>query len=230
MPEPTTPAGAIPAAGGATPPQSPPAPPAAVPPTTPPPAPATGDDDGLGEAGKRAIAAERKRADDADRAAKALQARIDELESASKTESERAIAQAKKEATDEVTTTFHAVIRQAKVEAALADAGVSPELRDLAAKAPEFADLKVNGSDVEGLTEAITAVKAIRPTLFAAAAGGAAGSPPPAGRPTGSADQGARGGAGPSLDAQIAEAQAKGDVKTAIHLKNRKLAELSKNR
>ena len=81
MPETTTPAGATPAAAGATPAQTTPVSPASDP--TPATAtPATGDTDALGEAGKKAIAAERKAAKEALDALRAAQAELEALKAA----------------------------------------------------------------------------------------------------------------------------------------------------
>lgn len=71
-------------------PEDPPADPAAdgTPPTNEPPA--TGDEDGLGEAGKKALAAERKAARDALARANAAEAKLQAIEDAGKTELQKA--------------------------------------------------------------------------------------------------------------------------------------------
>lgn len=182
MPETAT-AGATPAAAGATPTQTTPVSPAAAAPE-PPAAPATGEPEVLGDAGKRAIDRMKAERDAAVEAGRADKKRIDELENASRTDQEKAIAKARQEASDEVTGKYQAQVRQARVEAALAAAGVEPSLIDLATNAGEFAKLKVtDDGKVEGLTEAIAALKKDRPALFKApvapgtADGGTRGAP-----------------------------------------------------
>src|ERR1041385_2287487 len=93
-------AGATPVAGGATPSQTPANPAAPVSGGTT--APATGDPDGLGDAGKRAIQAEREAKAAAIRERDELKARLDELENASKSDHDKAIAAARNEGKAEV--------------------------------------------------------------------------------------------------------------------------------
>lgn len=172
MAEPTDAAGATPAAGGATPPQTPPAPPAAAAPPTPPatPPPATGDD-GLGDAGKRAldaIRAEKKLAEDR---AKAAETELEKFRNASKSDAEKAIDEAKKAGAAEVTERLHARVRRAEVKVALTAAGATPSLIEDLANAAEFGALKVDDQDqVVGLDEAIKAHKARVPDAYRASA------------------------------------------------------------
>lgn len=178
-------AGATPAAGGAMPPQSPPAPPApAAPPVAPDP-PATGDPDALREPGKRALDA-MKAERDADRAArKVLEQEIADLKTAGQSESEKAIAAAKKEGANEVRTKVHDQIRRSEVKAALTAAGVNGALLDLAIRASVFEGLKVDDDgDVTGLADAIEAFRKSHPEIF---------TKPPV---PGSADGGTRGPTG----------------------------------
>lgn len=186
-------AGATPVAGGATPPQSEPVttPAAVVQPQTPS-APATGTEGDLGDAGKRAIKAERDRAKAAEDARDALQTRIDELENANRSDQEKAVADARKEAETAERTKWTDTIRSLRVEGALRDAGCTDPA--IASKGSEFGRLKVaDNGDVEGLSEAVDAFKAAHPTLF------------PAGRPQGDFGGGARSGA-PAKPATLAEA------------------------
>lgn len=158
-------AGATPAAGGATPPQTPAQPAAA---TTSAVAPsATDGDEPLGPAGTRALEAERRTAREAQDRASALQRELDELKVKGLSESERAVADAKKAGAQEVTERFHGQIRRAEVRSALTSAGINPSVLDLAAKADEFAALKVNESgEVDGLDAAVEAFKRARSDLF----------------------------------------------------------------
>jgi hypothetical protein len=180
-------AGATPVAGGATPPQTPAQPAATTPPATPA-APATGDDDGLGEAGTRALKAERDARAAAERERDDAKRQLEELENASRSDHEKAIAQAKKDGAAEALTKVQATVRRSEVRAALSAAGLSSSMLDLASKADEFAALKVNDEgEVQGLEQAIADFKKAMPDLFKAqpAAGGRA--PDFGGGPRGSA-------------------------------------------
>lgn len=168
MPETAT-AGATPVVDGATPSQTTPVSPAAAPAAPPP---ATGDADALGDPGKKALDAERKRAEDAEKATKALQKRLDELDAANKTDSEKAIDAARKEGETNATSRWQAQVRRSEVRAALAAAGINAGVLDLAIKADDFAELDVSETgDVAGLAAAVDAFKKAKPSLFAAAAG-----------------------------------------------------------
>lgn len=165
MPD-NTPAGATPAVPGATPGQTPaqpaPATPAAAPTS------ATDDDDALGDAGKRALRAEREARAAAVKEATDLRTRLEELENASKSDHEKALAQAKREGAAEVADRYHAAIRRSEVRAALVGAGVSPSVLDLAVRADQFSGLKVtDDGEVAGLTEAVEAFRKTMPDLFA---------------------------------------------------------------
>lgn len=163
----TASAGATPAAGDATSPQTPVSPAAATPSAAAPSA--TDDDPQLGDAGKRALNDERRARREAEDRAKALERERDELKAATQTESEKAIAEAKKAGAAEVTERFHGQIRRAEVRAALTSAGINASVLDLAAKADEFAALKVTDEgEVSGLDAAVEAFKRARPDLFAA--------------------------------------------------------------
>lgn len=174
--------------GGATPPAGDPPPaPTSDPPKDPPPAPATGDPEGLGDAGKRALEAERARAKAAEDRAKAAEKERDELKLATASETDKAIAAAKKAGADEVIGRVHATVRRAAVREALASAGAIPSLISDLARADEFAELKVNDDDevdAKELADAIAKHKARVPDAYKAAAA------------SGSADGGARSGDG----------------------------------
>jgi hypothetical protein len=141
-------AGATPVAGGATPPQTPaqPAPGS----TTAAPTPATGDDDALGDAGKRAIRPNvtgPSRAEARARPAK----RLEELENASKSEHEKALAQAKKDGAPR----WHRATRRAPAfrgPAALSAAGSARTCSTWPPGPTSSPSLKVNDEGaVEGL-------------------------------------------------------------------------------
>lgn len=172
MSEPTTPAGATPAAGGATPPQTPPA--ASAPDPVPQPTPAadpsaTDDTPALGDAGKRALDAMKAERNAAVAAAKAAERELEELRAASLSETDKAIAAARKAGADEVTERLHARVRRAETKLALARAGAVPSLIEDLANAAEFAALAVDDADqVTGLDDAIKAHKARVPDAYRA--------------------------------------------------------------
>lgn len=160
MPDNEPSAGATPAAGGATPPQTPPDPPATDPP-------ATGDPDDAGEGAKSALAKERAAAKASELRAKAAETALAELKAASQTEAERAVTQARKDGAAEVLERVQAQIRRSEVKSALTAAGVNPAFLALAVKADEFANLTVDDDgEVEGLTEAVAALKSANKALF----------------------------------------------------------------
>lgn len=162
MPDPS--AGATPVVEGATPSQTPEAPAPATPQTDPPPA---TDEDALGDAGKRALTAERSRASAAERERDELRKQLDEITNANRSEAEKAIDKARKEGAAEALVIADAKVRRAEVRTALLAAGVNPGLLDLAARADVFAELKVSDAgEVEGLTNAIKAFKESTPDLF----------------------------------------------------------------
>lgn len=176
----TPPAGAMPAAGGAIPPQTEPAPPAAATPAAPE-TPATGVDEPLGEPGKQALTTERSARKEAEKQRDAALARAEELENASRSDQEKAVATARKEGTTEAASRYEPMIRRAHVTSALTAAGcLDPAVAMLA---DDFRSLHIaDTGEVEGLPAAIEAFKVAHPTLFGTKA------------PTGSADGGVRTG------------------------------------
>jgi len=178
MNEPTTPAGATPAAGGATPPQTPPvasapAPtPQAQPAPTPVPDPSAPDDLlALGDAGKRALDAMKAERNAAIAASKAAERELEQLRSASLSENEKAIAAARKAGADEVTERLHARVRRAEVKLALGRAGAMPSLIEDLANAAEFAALVVDDTDqVTGLDDALKSHRSRVPDAYRAPA------------------------------------------------------------
>jgi hypothetical protein len=174
--------GATPAAPPAN--SAPPAPPAA--PATPPP-PATGDD-GLGEAGKKAIAAERKAAKEAQDALKTAQAELEALRTQGLSESEKAIKEASNTAAAAERAKWQSSIRAVRVESALRVAGASNEkLLELALRSDLVSALKVDeAGKVEGLDAAIAKLKEEIPEMFGAPASGGG---PTRGAVTGAAGQ-----------------------------------------
>lgn len=161
----TNPADATSAEAGATPVQTTPVSPAADPIAATPPA--TGEPDALGEGGKKALEQERRDRKAADDRAKALQVELDTLKAASLSDSERAIADAKKAGTAEATAKYEASIRRSEVRAALTAAGINGTVLDLAVRADEFSALTISDDgEVEGLEAAVSSFKATRADLF----------------------------------------------------------------
>lgn len=179
---------------------------------------ATDDESALGDAGKRILAEARRAAKVAEDRAKAAEAERDTLRTATQTDTEKAIEAARKEAETATTARFEARIRRSEVRAALTAAGITSSELELASTATEFAELKITETGVDGLPDAVAAFKAAHPALFAkpSAAVGDVGS-----GPRGSTQ-------GKSLAAQIAEAEAAGDIRLAISLKNRQMRERHK--
>lgn len=172
MTDQTASAGATPVVTGATPAQTSPATTGTPPPAAPAAAPATGaaDDAALGDAGREALRRERDARAAAERDAKTAKDELEKLRAASLSESEKAIADAKRAGADEARTQLHGALRSSEVIRALTTAGLSPSLATLAARGDEFAALKVSDSaQVEGLPEAVAAFREANKDLFRAA-------------------------------------------------------------
>ncbi len=84
-------------------------------------------DDGLGDAGKRAIESERKAARAAEKRAKDLEKRLAEIESANQTEAEKAITAARAEGRNEALSVAHSRIVKAELKAAAAGVLQDPD-------------------------------------------------------------------------------------------------------
>lgn len=144
--------------------------------------PATGDADGLGDAGKKALDAERKSARDALKRAETAEKELEKLRTASLSEHEKAIAEAKAAGASEATEVANARVRKAEVRRALTASGIQATELELAALSPDFGGLTVGeDGEIDGLEAAVTSFKAAHPSLFGKPA------------PVGSADGGVRG-------------------------------------
>lgn len=199
-----------------------PADPAPAPAPTPEPAPVdpAPDPEPLGEGGKAALAAERKARADAEKAAKALQKRLDDIEALNMTEQDRAVAAARAEGMAEAQRAASERILRTELRAAatgkLADPSDALAHIDLST-----IDVSDDGTvDTDAIASAIDALVAAKPYLA-----GATPTPPPPGVPTG-----ARPGTSevPQLDAaavkamtpdQIVEAKAKGQLNDLLGIK-----------
>lgn len=164
----TTPTGAMPVAVDATSTQTTPVSPA--PEANVPTPPATGEPE-VGDAGKRAIAAERKAAREAQDALKAAQAELETLRAAGLSESEKAIKEASNAATAAERAKWQTSIRTVRVESALRVAGATNEtLLDLALRSDLIAALKVDeAGNVTDLDKAVEQLKKDIPEMFAPA-------------------------------------------------------------
>jgi hypothetical protein len=102
-------------------------------------------------------------------AAKAAERELEELRAASLSETDKAIAAARKAGADEVTERLHARVRRAETKLALARAGAVPSLIEDLANAAEFAALTVDDADqVAGLDDAIKAHRSRVPDAYRA--------------------------------------------------------------
>jgi hypothetical protein len=139
--------------------------------------PSTQDASGLGDAGKRALDAMKAERNAAIAASKAAERELEQLRTASLSESDKAIAAARKAGADEVTERLHARVRRAETKLALARAGAVPSLIEDLANAAEFAALVVDDTDqVAGLDDALKAHKARVPDAYRAPAAPGPGS------------------------------------------------------
>lgn len=160
-------AGATPVVPGATPGQSSSAFGAPQEPASAAQPPATGAPDELGDGGKRALEAERDARKAFERRTKDLEAELEQLKASTQSDSDKALAKARKEGVAEERARVQVLLRQSGVKSALVAAGVNPEVIDLATKDDVFAELSVSDDgDVEGLDAAVAKLRKARPSLF----------------------------------------------------------------
>ncbi|WP_326565085.1 hypothetical protein VSH64_24900 [Amycolatopsis rhabdoformis] len=194
-----------------TPPAEPPKPappaPAAAEPTTPPAGdPPKGDDDKpLGEGGLKALQAERARADELEKQVKAL-APLQKLAEALGTTGDSGAGKTEIEQITERLAQHETELKTEKQARWRAEIAAEKGLTIQQAA-------RLVGTSKEELAADADALAALFPTAPAAP-----GTPKP------DPSQGGQGGTPPDLDAQIAEAQGKGDVKAVLRLQNQKLA------
>jgi hypothetical protein len=123
----------------------------------------------MGDAGKKALDAMKAERNAALAASKAAERELEQLRSANLSESEKAIADARKAGADEVTERLHARVRRAETKLALAAAGATPSLVEDLANAAEFAALRIDEDDqVVGLDDAVKAHRARVPDAYRA--------------------------------------------------------------
>jgi len=161
-----------PEAEAATPPTPDPStPPAPDPSSATPPEPKADDD--LGDAGKKALDAERARAKEADKRAKAAEAELEKFRKSQMSDQEKAVAQARDEGKAEATSAAAQRLAGAEIKAALATV-----VADADKRAEIIDDLNLSryiGEDGEPDAEKIAALR----DRYAALTAGAPGTPPP---------------------------------------------------
>ncbi len=154
----------------ATPPATGTTPPPATGAATPPPAkdpPKNEDPEGLGEAGLRALRAERARADEAERKRLAAEAERDELRTKNQTAEEKAIEAAKKSGRDEATLEANRRIARSEIKAAAG--GKLQDAEDAASFLGDIDRFIVKGEvDSKAITSAIDELVKAKPYLAAA--------------------------------------------------------------
>lgn len=139
----------------------------AAPPAKSDPKPTDQDPEGLGEAGLRALRAERARADAAERARLAAEAERDELRSKNQTAEEKAIEGAKKAGRDEATLEANRRIARSEIKAAAG--GKLQDAEDAASFLGDLDRFIVKGEvDSKAITSAIDELVKAKPYLAAA--------------------------------------------------------------
>lgn len=160
-----------PEADPATPPTPEATPPAPDPSSATPPEPKADDD--LGGAGKKALDAERARAKEADKRAKAAEAELEKFRKSQMSDQEKAVAQARDEGKAEATSAAAQRLAGAEIKAALA--GVVP-VEKIAEIIDDTKLEKYIGEDGE---PDVAKIAALRDRYAALTAGATPGTPPP---------------------------------------------------
>jgi len=138
----------------------------ATPPATPPKAP-DADPEGLGEAGLKALRAERNRADASERARLAAEAERDELRTKNQTTEEKALDAAKKAGHDEATLEANRRITRSEIRGAASGKMHDPE--DAGSMLGDLDRFIVKGEvDIKAITSAIDELVKAKPYLAAA--------------------------------------------------------------
>lgn len=148
--------------------------------------------DGLGDAGKRALDAERDAREQAEATARTATQELDKIRKANQSEQDKALEVARQEGW----TKAAGLVRTAEIRRALTAAGC--RFVDLAARADEFANLEVTESGtVKDLDKAIERLRTTNPAVFGEPA-----------RPTdfGGGPRGTPAGAGSDMNSQIRRA------------------------
>lgn len=141
-----------------------------------------GGDADLGDAGKRALEAERSSRRAAEKRVSDMEKELSRFKESSMSDQEKAIEAAKRDARAEAQTAFNGRIVQAEVRASAAGKLADPEDAILHLDLAQF-DVDAEGKvDKKAITKALDELVKAKPYLAASAT-----------RPTGDADQGARG-------------------------------------
>lgn len=152
--------------------ETPPGAPVEAPPETPPakPAATAPPDDGLGDAGKAALEAERRARRDADKALKSVQAELEKLRTANMSESERAVAEARAEGRKEAFAESTSRLARAELRAVAAGKLADPD--DAAALIGDLSQFVTASGDVDtkAMTSAIDVLVKAKPYLAPQAA------------------------------------------------------------
>lgn len=176
----------------------------------------SGPDTELGDAGKKALAEERKGRREAEKRAKDLERQLRATEKGKAgTETEAEQAAAKATAADERATKMTARAVRAEVRALAADGFADPDDAAAFLELGSYAD-DDGEIDTQAIKDDLTDLLKRKPHLAKRKG------------PKPDPSQGARGGGAPSLDQQIADAEKAGDSRLAISLKNQKLLTTSK--
>lgn len=162
-----------PEAEAATPPTPDPStPPAPDPSSATPPEPKADDD--LGDAGKKALDAERARAKEADKRAKAAEAELEKFRKSQMSDQEKAVAQARDEGKAEATSAAAQRLAGAEIKAALATV-----VADADKRAEIIDDLNLSRYIGEDGEPDVAKIAALRDRYAALTAGATPGTPPP---------------------------------------------------
>lgn len=137
--------------------------------------------DELGDAGKKALAAERSARRQAEKAAKAAEVELEKLRTDAMSEQEKAIAAARAEARAEALEAANARLVRAEVRAAAAGRLANPDLAPRLLNLDEFEVGDDGEVDTAAITKALDALVEAEPYLAVSAK-----------RPAGTADGGAR--------------------------------------
>ena len=126
----------------------------------------------LGDSGKRALDAERAARRNAEKAAKAAQAELDRLREASLSETERAIAQARREAREETSRELNSRLVRAEAKAVATGRLADPEDIVRYIDLSQFEVDESGNVDVKALNKEIDALLKSKPYLAAQRVGG----------------------------------------------------------
>lgn len=162
--------------------------------------PEAGEDEALGESGRRALVSERQARRDAETQLSAMKRELEELQEASKSEAEKAISHARREGFAEATKTANARLTRAEARAIAAAAGWRDPDDALLYVKPESVKVSESGEvDATALTALLAEVAKAKPYLLASDNGGR----PRSSRPDAPAIKAGRGPDTPDMDSWL---------------------------